>query len=229
MKFNSTTGKIFENDPNVRVPQKDLVSQIEKDKMANEWMRSGGREKGGRSLDQEIKIGKDMWLAKQKEEKKLIKWALEESPIPIVKNPILKKAIDDQPLPVGLGNKSMKSDIRTANQKKKDAYDEKKYNIRQRLKNVRGPSTAELIYKGMSPQEKGSHNAEQRRNKLDNHFDPGAVSGRSFPPDTFTLTTDHEPRTIKGIIKSFVQPVKKETGGLSEDFVVQKLREKSIF
>ena len=235
MQYNKTTGKIFEDDPNVRIPQKDLVNQIQKDKMVDEYMRSGGRDPNGRSLDQEIKIGKDMWLAKQKEEKKLIKFALEESPEPIVRNPYLKKAIDDEPLPVGLGNK-YKSDIRTANQKKKDAWDERKYNIKQRLKNVRGPSTAELIYKGMTPYEKGSHNAEQRRKKLDNHFDqvdnhynPRDVAGRPFPKDTFTLPQDHGPRTNKGIIKAFVQPPRKETKGLSEDFVIQKLKEKSIF
>ena len=31
-------------------------------------------------------------------DKQLIKWALEESPVPIVKNPVLKKAIEDPPL-----------------------------------------------------------------------------------------------------------------------------------
>ena len=30
--------------------------------------------------------------------KQLIKWTLEESPVPIVKNPVLKKAIDNQQL-----------------------------------------------------------------------------------------------------------------------------------
>ena len=50
--------------------------------------------------DEEIKLGKEEWLKKQKEkklaDKKLIKWALEESPEPIVKNPHLKKAIAAQ-------------------------------------------------------------------------------------------------------------------------------------
>jgi len=44
--------------------------------------------------------------------------------------------------PTGLGNKSMRSDIRTPNQKKKDNY-----NIKQRLKNARGPSDWEVITK----------------------------------------------------------------------------------
>ena len=65
--------------------------------MAKQWMTGGGRDPKGRSLDEEIKLGKEEWLKKQKEEKladkKLIKWALEESPIPIAKNPYLKKAI----------------------------------------------------------------------------------------------------------------------------------------
>jgi len=179
--YNSTTGKIFDawkNDPNVRMPQKDLVSQIQKDKTADSWSgpshRGPSYDHSARTLQQEQDLGTKMWLAKQKEkklaDKKLIKWALEESPEAIVKNPILKKVIDDQPLPAGLGNK-YKSDIRTANAKKKDAYDEKKYGIKQRVKNTKGPHIAELIYKGMTPHEKGSHNAEQRRNKLDNHFD----------------------------------------------------------
>ena len=76
------------------------VSEAEKNKMANEWMTNSGREKGGRSLDDEIRKGKEEWLKKQKEkklaDKKLIKWALEESPEPIVKNPHLKKAIAAQ-------------------------------------------------------------------------------------------------------------------------------------
>ena len=31
MQYNKTTGKIFEDDPNVRIPQKDLVNQIQKE------------------------------------------------------------------------------------------------------------------------------------------------------------------------------------------------------
>jgi len=42
------------------------VPEAEKNKMADEWMRSGGRDPNGRSLDQEIKLGKDMWLEKQR-------------------------------------------------------------------------------------------------------------------------------------------------------------------
>ena len=76
------------------------VSEAEKNKMANEWMTNSGREKGGRSFDEEIKLGKEEWLKKQKEtklaDKKLIKWALEESPVPVVRNPYLKRAIEAQ-------------------------------------------------------------------------------------------------------------------------------------
>ncbi len=222
MKFNSTTGKIYEDDPNVRIPQKDLVSQIQKENIADEWSgpphRGPSYDHSARTLQQEQELGKKMWLEKQKEENK-------------------------SPLPLGMGDK-YKSDLRSSNQKKRDAwaekkknaYDEKKYKINQRLKNVRGPSTAELIYKGMTPYEKGSHNAEQRRKELDNHYDqvdnhydPRAVSGGPFPKDTFTLSTNRGPRTAKGIIRAFTQTPQKETNGLSEDFVIQKLKEKSIF
>ena len=76
------------------------VPEAEKNRMAQQWMEGGGRDPKGRSLDEEIKLGKEEWLKKQKEEKladkKLIKWALEESPEPIVKNPYLKKAIAAQ-------------------------------------------------------------------------------------------------------------------------------------
>ena len=42
------------------------VPEAEKNKMADEWMRSGGRDPNGRSLDEEIKLGKEEWLKKQK-------------------------------------------------------------------------------------------------------------------------------------------------------------------
>ena len=45
------------------------VPEAEKNKMADEWMRGGGRDPKGRSLDEEIKLGKQEWLKKQKEEK----------------------------------------------------------------------------------------------------------------------------------------------------------------
>ena len=64
------------------------VSEAEKNKMADEWTRGGGRDPQGRSLDQEIKLGKDTWLQNQKmvnQLKALKEWA--------------------QPTPVGLGDK----------------------------------------------------------------------------------------------------------------------------
>ena len=42
------------------------VPEAEKNKMADEWMRSGGRDPNGRSLAEEIKLGKEEWLKKQK-------------------------------------------------------------------------------------------------------------------------------------------------------------------
>ena len=69
-------------------------------------------------------------------EKKLIKWKLEESPEPIVKNPYMKKAITDA-------------------------------EIQKKLDKQRGPSNWDVIYGGMSPQEKGSWNYEQRKKGMD--------------------------------------------------------------
>ena len=42
------------------------ADDAKRNKRANEWMTGGGREKGGRSLDQEIKLGKENWLKNQK-------------------------------------------------------------------------------------------------------------------------------------------------------------------
>ena len=42
------------------------ASEAEKNKMADEYMRGGGRDPNGRSLDQEIKLGKDTWLKNQR-------------------------------------------------------------------------------------------------------------------------------------------------------------------
>ena len=44
------------------------VSETEKNKMADEYMRGGGRDPNGRSLDQEIKLGKDTWLENQRQQ-----------------------------------------------------------------------------------------------------------------------------------------------------------------
>jgi hypothetical protein len=46
------------------------LEEAKRDKWSKEWMTGGGREKGGRSLDQEIKIAKDLWLAEQRVPKK---------------------------------------------------------------------------------------------------------------------------------------------------------------
>ena len=71
------------------------VSEATKNKMADEYMRGGGRDPNGRSLDQEIKISKDIWLQNQKMAEQL-------------------RAFKEyhQPTPVGLGDK-YKSDIRS--------------------------------------------------------------------------------------------------------------------
>ena len=42
------------------------VSKAERDRGANEWITGGGRDPKGRSLDQEIKLGKDRWIKNQK-------------------------------------------------------------------------------------------------------------------------------------------------------------------
>ena len=50
MQYNKTTGKIFEDDPNVRIPQKDLVNQIQKEQDQKEIYPSGmGDEKNYKS------------------------------------------------------------------------------------------------------------------------------------------------------------------------------------
>ena len=78
-----------------------------RNKWANEWMTGGGRDPKGRSLDQEIKLGKDAWLKNQKTVNQL-------------------KALKEHhhPTPVGLGNK-YKSDPRTPVQIKRDSYNAK--------------------------------------------------------------------------------------------------------
>ena len=45
------------------------IEEAKRNKWANEWMNGGGREKGGRSLDQEIKISKDILHAKTEAKK----------------------------------------------------------------------------------------------------------------------------------------------------------------
>ncbi len=50
ISYNSTTGKIFKDDPNVRIPQKDLVNQIQKEQDQKEIYPSGmGDEKNYKS------------------------------------------------------------------------------------------------------------------------------------------------------------------------------------
>ena len=83
------------------------VSEATKNKMADEYMRGGGRDPNGRSLDQEIKISKDIWFQNQKMAEQL-------------------RAFKEyhQPTPVGLGDK-YKSDIRKPVEKKRDSYNAK--------------------------------------------------------------------------------------------------------
>ena len=69
-------------------------------------------------------------------------------------------------------------------EKQKDAYDEKKFGIKQRLKNVRGPHVAELIYQNMTPYEKGIHNAEYRLKKLDNPLFNHKIESVKIPDTT---------------------------------------------
>ena len=42
------------------------ADDTKRNKWANEWMTGGGRDPKGRSLDQEIKLGKENWLKNQK-------------------------------------------------------------------------------------------------------------------------------------------------------------------
>ena len=53
-----------------KIIEEKKLDAAKRDKWSKEWMTGGGREKGGRSLDQEIKIAKDLWLAEQRVPKK---------------------------------------------------------------------------------------------------------------------------------------------------------------
>ena len=70
--------------------------------------------------------------------------------------------------------------------------------IQEKLDKLRGPSDWQVIYDGMSPQEKGSWNTEQRKKgfngKTADPIGSRAVSSRPFPADAFTLSTAHEPK-----------------------------------
>ena len=87
-------------------------------------------------------------------------------------------------------NVPYKKDTRSPNAIKKDAFEEKKYNIKQRLKNTRGLSDWELITKtAKSPQEK-----REVREIVNNNYkrDPSSI----FPEDR------------KWLDKDLVEPVK---------------------
>ena len=95
-------------------------------------------------------------------EKGLIKWALEESPEPIVKNPVMKKAISDA-------------------------------EIQKKLDKLRGPSDWDMIYDSMSPHEKGSHNAEKRKQGMNGKTaEPLVKQFRSDSPDTYLSHPDQQ-------------------------------------
>ena len=164
---------------------------------------------------------------KKKTAQQIKKFALEESSEPIVKNPYMKKAITDA-------------------------------EIQEKLDKSRGPSMWDTIYDGMSPQEKGSWNTEQRKKgfngKTADPIGPRAVSGRPFPPDTFTLSTDQDsnttiPKEVNQIMNNEIENIrqmrmdaerlrrmperkiairKPEPAGLHEDFVREKLQIGSI-
>jgi len=53
-------------EPIVKNPLMKKAIEAKRNKWANEWMTGGGRDPKGRSLDQEIKLGKDAWLKNQK-------------------------------------------------------------------------------------------------------------------------------------------------------------------
>jgi len=125
--------------------------------------------------------------------------------------------------------------------------------IQKKIDKIRGPSDWELIYDGMSPQEKGSWNGEQRKKgfngKTADPIGPSSVSSRPFPANAFTLSTDQSSTTtipkevnqimnneienirqmrmdaerLRGIPERKIEIKKKEPAGLHEDFVREKL------
>ena len=90
--------KEIENLSLIQKEKAKAKAEAEKNKMAKEWMTSGGRDPDGRSLDEEIELGKQEWLKKQKDEAVM--------------------------LPAGLGNK-YKSDIRSPAEHKRAEFKSK--------------------------------------------------------------------------------------------------------
>ena len=68
---------------------------------------------------------------------------------------------------------------------------------KEEIERAKEPSMWDTIYDSMSPQEKGSWNAEQRKKgmngKTADPIGPGAVVSKPFPADAFTLSTDQGP------------------------------------
>jgi hypothetical protein len=129
---------------------------------------------------------------------------------------------------------------------------------KEEIERAKEPSMWDTIYDGMSPQEKGSWNTEQRKKgfngKTADPIGSRAVSGRPFPPDTFTLSTDQgtnqnlnapipkevnqimnneienirqmrmDAERLRGIPKRRLEIKKKELAGLHEDFTREKLQ-----
>ena len=107
-------------------------------------------------------------------EKQIIKWKLEESSKPVVRNPILKKAITDA-------------------------------EIQKKLDKLRGPSDWDMIYDSMSPHEKGSHNAEKRKQGMNGKTaEPLVKQFRSDSPDTYLSHPDQQ----KGMLLATLGDVK---------------------
>ena len=134
-------------------------------------------------------------------EKKLIKWALEESPEPIVKNPVMKKAITDA-------------------------------EIQKKLDKLRGPSDWDVIYGGMSPQEKGSHNAEKRKqgmngktaepiNKVDDYgpvkYDKNGLPNKATPKQVGAMAEKFEEmRQMTGSDERYDKPKPKKINAYAD-------------
>ena len=104
-----------------------VMKKAIRNKWANEWMTGGGRDPKGRSLDQEIKLGKDAWLKNQKTVNQLKALKEYHQPKPMKVTDYVNKInhlYSNDPKPVGLGD-NYKSDIRTPVQKKRDSYNAK--------------------------------------------------------------------------------------------------------
>ena len=159
-------------------------------------------------------------------DKKLIKWALEESSVPVVKNPILKKAIAADPTAGAVYTSKLDrvlypkhgtapSEIAAARKytqgkernhfKYFSKYGEMLEPTKEEIKRAKAPSMWEQIYDGMSPIEKGQHNAEKRKQGMNGKTaEPLVKQFRNDDPSTYLTNEDQ----MKGMLIATLEDAK---------------------